>query len=221
MSTRFLPTRESDLNTWLGNFSAKISASPASYGLKPGDAAVIAAAVAAWDLAYETAASPATRTRPAVAAKRGQKKTVVGVVRGYAGMVRSNDAVSDELKINLGLRLRARRGAPVPVPETFPALSVHRIDTGVHQLRAVRAGLAPGAGKPGGAAALMVFRAVGQGPARTPGEAQFLTLVTRTTLTSTFEHAQRGQTATYFARWVNTKGQPGPWSLAMSAAIAA
>lgn len=38
---------------------------------------------------------------------------------------------------------------------------------------------------------------------------------------SAFTAADRGKTATYFARWVNAKGEPGPWSQALSIAIAA
>jgi hypothetical protein len=221
MSTRFLPTQESVLNSWLANFGTKISASPGTYGLKPADAASIAAAVAAWKTAYETASSPATRTRGAVAAKRGEKKSVVALVRGFAGMIRSDDAVSSELKIGLGLKLRARRGSPTPTPTSAPALALHRMATGVHELRALRSGESLSSAKPHGVASLMVYRAVGEHVVTRAEEAQFLTLVTRTRFMSTFDHAQRGQTATYFARWINTKGEPGPWSVAMSAAIAA
>lgn len=221
MSTRFLPTQEGALNNWLQNFSTRISASPGTYGLKPADAASIAAAVAAWVLAYQTAVAPSTRTRGAVAAKRIEKKNVVAVVRGFAGVIRGDDSVSGELKINLGLRLRPRRGAPVPAPADAPALALHRMGTGVHELRARRSGESTSSAKPYGVASLMVYRAVGEGAARGVEEAQFLTLVTRARFTSTFERAQRGQTATYFARWINTKGEPGPWSNAMSAAIAA
>ena len=221
MSTRFLPSREDALNTWLQNFSTKISADPAAYGLTPTDAADIAAVVAAWRTAYQTAIAPTTRTRGAVATKRGAKKNVVKIVRGFAGMVRSNDSVSSELKIGLGLKLRARRGSPVPVPADAPALALHRMGTGVHELRALRSGETLRSAKPYGVASLMVYRAVGEGAVNSVQDAQFLTLVTRTRFTSTFEHSQRGQTATYFARWISTRGEPGPWSTGMSAAIAA
>jgi hypothetical protein len=221
MSTRFLPTREGALDTWLSNFSGLISAAPAAYGLSPAEAAVITAAVSDWHKAFEAASSPATRTQGAVAEKRVQKKHVVAVARRFAGIIRINDAVSSELKINLGLKLRARKGSPVPVPASPPYLAVHRFEQGFHELRAADAESAPRRGKPAGAAGLMVFRAIGEDPARGPQDAHFLTLVTRTTFTSTFEHAQRGLTATYFARWLNSKGEAGPWSTAMSAAIAA
>lgn len=221
MSIRFLPTQEAVLDNWLENFSAKVSAGPASYGLSSGDAASIKAAVDSWHAAFEVAASLVTRTRGAVAAKRGEKKNVVKVVRSFAARVRSDGTVSDALKINLGLRLRAPKGSPVPVPPTAPTLSVRRIDMGTHQLWAGDAEATTRRGKPAWAAGLMVFRAVGDEPTHRPDGAQYLTLVTRTSFMSTFTHADRGKTASYFARWINAKGEAGPWSTASIAAIAA
>jgi hypothetical protein len=221
MSTRFLPTRESELNNWLNNFSTKVSAAPATYGLSPADAAEIAAAVTDWRKAFETASSPATRTRPAVEAKRERKRTVVGVVRAFAAQVRQDASVSDELKINLGLKLRPRRGSPVPAPRSAPVLALVEVRIGQHELRAGDQETGPRRAKPAGVASLMVFRAVGEEPARSPQDAAYLTLVTRTAFTSTFTRADNGKTATYFARWINTKGEAGPWSLGMTAAVAA
>ena len=221
MSIRFLPTQEAVLDNWLANFSAKMSAGPATYGLSSGDAAEIKAAVDSWHAAFETALAPSTRTMPSVAEKRVQKKNVVRVVRSFAARVRSNGTVSDELKIHLGLRLRAPAGSPVPPPPTAPTLTVRRIDMGSHQMWAADIEAAPRRGKPAWAAGLMVFRAVGEEPTHRPQDAAFLTLVTKTSFVSTFAHADSGKTASYFARWINAKGELGPWSTASIAAIAA
>lgn len=221
MSTRFLPTQESALDAWLANFSARISAAPASYRLTPMDAAEIAAAVDDWHKAYLVATSPATRTVPSVADKRGQKKIVVRVVRSFAARIRADESISNELKINLGLKLRPRRGEPVPTPEGIPVLAVRRLAVGMHELRAMDSDTRPSRGKPPRVASIMVYRAVGETPARSPIDADFLTLSTRVAFASTFTHADHGKTATYFARWINSKGEAGPWSIAMSAPIAA
>jgi hypothetical protein len=223
MSTtaRFLPTQESALDVWLANFSGLISAAPASYGLSPADAAQIAAAVADWHKAYLVATSPATRTASSVADKRGEKQHVVRVVRSFAARIRADESIGDDLKINLGLKLRPRRGEPVPTPAGVPVLAVRRLDIGVHELRAMDGDTRPSRGKPPRVASIMVYRAVGDTPARSPMDADFLTLSTRVAFASTFSHSDHGKTATYFARWINSKGEAGPWSIAMSAPIAA
>jgi hypothetical protein len=149
------------------------------------------------------------------------------VVRRFAARIRSNDGVSDALKIDLGLIIRNTAGSPVPVPESKPVLSLRLMGQGVQHLRATDLLSPTRRGKPVGAAALVVFRTVADGAALRPEDdgsgngAAYLGIFTRPSFTSTFDRADRSKVATYFARWVNTKGEPGPWSQAMSVAIAA
>jgi len=100
-------------------------------------------------------------------------------------------------------------------------LAVRRLDIGVHELRAMDDSSRPSRGKPPRVASIMVYRAVGETPTSNPKDAEFLTLSTRVAFASTFAHADHGKTATYFARWINSKGEAGPWSIAMSAPVAA
>jgi hypothetical protein len=93
--------------------------------------------------------------------------------------------------------------------------------TGFHQLRAEDPFAQHRRAKPPGVASVIIFRAVGDEPVRSPQNAAYLTLATRTAFTSTFTRADHGKTATYFARWINTKGEAGPWSLPMTAPVAA
>jgi hypothetical protein len=223
MSKRFLPVREHELNNWLANFAQKISAAPGTYGLTVGDSAAVSAAVSLWHAAFTAASAPTTRTGPAVQEKRNAKRHVTAVVRPIAAKVRANDDVSSELKLGLGLVLRSR--APVPAPQTHPVLGLRKMDTRRHILDAHDIVTGRG-GKPDRVAGLVVFRAVGEGVAPHPGSSSadglsYLGLFTRPRFTSEFTTADRGKTATYFARWVNAKGEPGPWSFALSVAIAA
>lgn len=222
--------READLDNWLANFSGKIAAAPAAYGLSGGDAAELSAAVAAWHAAYVLAFSPATRTVATVADKRSAKASVTAVTRRLAARVRSNSSVSPELKVGLGLVLRDPAGMPVSVPQTAPSLNLRGMATRLHTLEAFDPG-SERAGKPERVAGLVVFRAVADGPiasadaeSASAGEQPtpaYLGLFTRGRFTSAFTTADRGKTATYFARWVNAKGQPGPWSQGLSVPIAA
>jgi hypothetical protein len=220
MSTRFLPVREAELVRWLANFSAPISASPATYNLSAGDAAQIAAAVGDFQTAFLIADAPATRTRTAVLEKNTQKKNVTAIVRRFAGIIRADVTIASADKLALGLVLRDTRPARVNPPETAPVLGVSRISTGMHALHAADENVS-GRGKPLRAAGVLVYRTVGDGSARYPEQATYLGMFTRTRFESPFTAADRGKFATYFARWVNAKGEPGPWSNALSVAIAA
>ncbi|HVU65222.1 MAG TPA: hypothetical protein VHC70_14665, partial [Phycisphaerales bacterium] len=111
-------------------------------------------------------------------------------------------------------------GTIIPPPASVPVLALRRSDPGAHALLAMD-GSSERAGKPDRVAALVVFRAVADGPVRRPEEGAYLGLFTRPRFASNVTAADRGKTATYFARWANAKGEPGPWSNALSVAIAA
>jgi hypothetical protein len=220
MSTRFLPIREAELDAWLANFSTLISATPTRYNLSPGDAAEIAAAVSAWHAAYQTAVAPATRTVTSVLDKNMQKKNVTAIVRRFAAVIRADVTIASADKINLGLVLRDTRPPRVNPPASEPNLSMTKMATGMHFMHATNGG-EESLRRPKSAAGLVVFRAVGDTPPSEPSEATYLGHFTRTRFTSSFTAEDRGKFATYFARWVNAKGEPGPWSRGVSVAIAA
>ncbi len=220
MSTRFLPVRESELDHWLANFAGSIAAAPGSYGLTAGDAASISAAVAAWHAAYQTSIAPSTRTISAVQAKRDQKRAVTAIVRRYAARIRGDAAIDSTLKLAIGLILRTPGGTPVPEPETVPKIFLRGQNTGEHLLQATDQ-VTGRKGKPDRVAALVVFRTIADGPVLRPEGSAYIGLFTRPRFASAFTPADRGKTATYFARWANAKGQTGPWSQGLSVPIAA
>lgn len=54
-----------------------------------------------------------------------------------------------------------------------------------------------------------------------PSSFNFLSLTLRPTLLARFKPGEGGKTAVYMARWVNTRGEKGPWSEVASATVAA
>ncbi len=229
MPSTYIPSREGDLNNWLENFQARIVAAPASYGLSAGDATAIKNAYDAWHSAFLEAVGPTTRTRGKVLAKNEQKEQVLGIVRGYAATIRADAAVSDTLKLGLGLHVRTvgvdtrigGGGSSIPAPATAPAIALIGMSQGTHNLRATDRETSSRRAKPAGTVGLLLFRIVADGAVNDPEEARFLSFITRATYQSRFGPEDKGKTATYFARWTNAKGEVGPWSQATSMSIAA
>jgi len=59
-------------------------------------------------------------------------------------------------------------------------------------------------------------------PARTnPAALVFLTMTTKATFRAEFKPGEGGKTAVYMARWLNTRGEKGPWSEIATATVAA
>jgi hypothetical protein len=221
MSNSYIPSREADLDTWLANFKTLIAATPTSYGLVAADGTAITNAFNAWHTAYLAAVNPTTRTKATVTTKNEQKAIVLGVVRGYATVIRANAAVSDALKIGIGLHVHDTAPSPVPTPSTYPMLTLSGMGVGQQDLRAADQATPAKRAKPTGVAGMLLFRHVGTAPATDPTQCEFLGFASRTEFTSHFDSADNGKTATYFARWTNSKGEMGPWSPAASMPIAA
>ena len=217
----YIPSRDADLDAWANNFKTLIAATPTNYGLTAADGTAISNSFNAWHTAFLNATNPTTRTRATVAAKNDQKRLMLGVLRGYAATIRANAAVTPALKIGLGLHVRDAGPTPVPAPSSYPMVSVAGLGQGLQQLRAADQFAPNRRARPTGTAGLLLFRAIATEPVSEPTQAQFLSFVTRAEFTATFNPADNGKTATYFARWTNAKGEVGPWGPATSMPIAA
>ncbi len=68
--------------------------------------------------------------------------------------------------------------------------------------------LGPGAGGPA--------RAIGE-----PSALSFVTLTTKAAFATDYPASAGGKTAVYMLRWVNTRGEKGPWSEVAAASVAA
>ncbi len=215
------PTRESELDNWLNNFKGLIAATPTNYGLAASDATAITNAFNSWHTAYQAAVNAATRSSLTIETKNQQKANVLFVVRGYIGTITANRAVSDTLKMGLGLHIRDTSPTPVPAPSTKPSLRIVRTDQGFMDITAVDEATPLKRARPVGSVGMLLYRAVATTAINDPAEAQFLTFVGKPAAHATFTAADRGKTATYFARWTNARGETGPWSNGVSGAIAA
>jgi hypothetical protein len=58
-------------------------------------------------------------------------------------------------------------------------------------------------------------------PARDPSSFTFLTMTTKPSFRAEFKAGEGGKTAVSMARWVNTRGEKGPWSEITTATVAA
>lgn len=221
MGTSYIPSREADMDEWVNNFKTLIAASPTTYGLVTADGTALTTAYTNWHTAYLAAVNPTTRTPATVATKNTQKAAVLTVVRGYAATIRANMAVSDALKIGLGLRVHDATPTPVPPPATAPRITFAGMRPGLQDIVAADETTPSKRAKPPGSAGLLLFRAIGPASVSDPEQCRFLSFVTRAAFTSAFDPADNGKTATYFARWTNAKGEVGPWSMPASMPIAA
>ncbi|HYE62045.1 MAG TPA: hypothetical protein VD997_08610 [Phycisphaerales bacterium] len=217
----WLPITDSGFDAFYLNFKTLIAANPTNYGLQASDGTALAADYTAWHNAYLAATQETTRTKATVATKNTQKRTSMSLVRGYAAQIRVNRAVTEALKIGLGLHIPDTTPSVIPPPATKPVLSIARIEQGSQQVRATDEATPNKRSRPVGSAGMLLYRAIATDAVNDPAQATFVGFVGRPDFTCEFTSADRGKTVTYFARWTNAKGQTGPWSQGVSSSIAA
>ncbi len=221
MPSDYIPSQDSLFDPFAINFKTLIVANPTNYGLQAPDGTAIAASVDSWHAAYLAATNPTTRTHATITTKNTQRTNCKGVIRGYAAQIRANRAISDALKIGLGLRIPDTTPTPVPPPGTYPLLTVGSFNLGTLELHAADQLTPDKRARPAGTAGLLLFSTVGTTPATEPTDADFNAFLTKTKFQNTYAVEDAGKTVTFFGRWTNGKGELGPWSPPVSIRIAA
>lgn len=214
----YIPPKDADFDVWLQNFSVLLTANPTDYGLVAGDAVIVAAEYTNWHPKFLAATNPATRTAPTVAAKDGARVQATGVVRPYATQISRNPAVSDLLKLGIGVNLPNNAPVPVPPITDVPSLILQPSATGLTQIQYRSSGDPTSKAKPFGAIGLEVWRDIGTVAATSPEQCTLFATLTKTPQALSNAPAVNGQIMTFFARWTTRSGpagvaQKGPWSL--------
>jgi hypothetical protein len=213
MPSNYLPQPLPAFAAFSLNFAALITASPSTYGLVAGDAAVIQAGDDLFQSNYVISTTPATRTKVTVQATVDARNSQVQIIRAYGRLILANQGVADSDKTSLGLHLRDPVNTPIPAPSTAPVISIVGASPGVLTCTSRDAMSSPGVkAKPFGAIQLLVYALFGTTAPATPAATPFFGAFTKTPFALASTGGTPGQTAFLYGRWANAKGQVGPWS---------
>jgi hypothetical protein len=120
----------------------------------------------------------------------------------------------------LGLPTRATSRARPPAPASAPVASVDTSQRLRHAVSFRDEASPTRRGKPYGTRGCEIWVKFGDPPAD-PSDCRLLALAFASPHVAHYPGDAAGQTAHYMLRWVNTRGQPGPWSPTVSATVAA
>ncbi len=222
MAGDYIPRPDGSFDAWQVNFVAYATANAAALGLDPlVDIPPLTNAQTTWaaDLpAHVTAQAAAESARQA---KDDARSTFEGVIRPLVARLQASPDVDDTERQALGITVADAVPTPSAVPTTRPLVTV---DTG-QRLRHVIAfvdELTPTRkAKPDGVMGAEVWVKVGDPAPVDPGELTFLATDTRTPYTADYTGTDANKVAHYMLRWINTRGEKGPWSETASATIGA
>jgi hypothetical protein len=218
----YIPTKDSDALSWLRNFAAKLTISPATYLVSPADALAVTAAVNLFDTALTLLEDPLQRNKINVIAKDDARTAAEQMCRQYAMQIKTSAAISDADKVEIGVRPPTTVREPIPPPTSSPVLNIFGAGYATHTVTFKDSATpAESRQKPYGVKQLQLYYSIAEGPVTDPEAAKFHGLHTRSPIGIAFDPDDAGKKVTYFARWCTIKGEVGPWSAPVNMAIAA
>ena len=129
-----------------------------------------------------------------------------------------NPQVTDADRKSMGLPVYDRKPTPVTPPTTRPEIEVRFTQIMEHFLH-VRDSESKSSAKPPHVIGFEIWRRVGGDTEPTYDEMQFVEMATRSPHLVQYGAADRSKTVSYASRWVNSRGEKGPWSEIVSAIV--
>jgi hypothetical protein len=216
----YIPRKDGDFLTWLINFLKYLSTSMTRFNF-PAD--VYQELVMLRDdfaQKLETAEEPSTRTTLTVQAKNSARKTLVKLLRSkIKESLTFNHAVTDEDRRGLGLPVYKSTRTPSPVADESPDLDVDTSVPGRVGIHFYEKGSRHKKAKPPGQASVEVVWIISDTLPTRWDQLLHSDIDTNSPYILSFENDQRGKTVYFALRWVNTRGEKGPWTEIQSAII--
>ena len=217
----YIPSPDDEFDTYaVTQFGPYANANATSLGISTADLSALNGALIQWGYAWPGYTNADSAFRAATEEKGTQRGGLEAAIRTIAGKVQANASVTDAQKAALGVTVRKTTRTPVAVPTTTP--TIQRIDTSTRailRLFIVDATTPDSRAKPAGVQGCEIREQVGGTAPVDPNAMAFLAIETRMPYRADFEAMDIGKTVYFALRWLNTRGEPGPWSAIFNATI--
>lgn len=216
----YIPSNDTDFTMWQANLTNIIEANMTDWGILPADFTALTGKQATWDEAFMKASNKQNRTMADVQAKDDARMPYEKEIRVFvAQWLASNTKVTNSDRERMGLTVKSGTRAPIPAPTTQP---IGNIDYSVrlqHIIHYFDQTSPHKKAKPAGVHGCEIWMKIdGDAPVKT-SELSYLVTDTNSPYVLTFEGDQAGKIVYYWLRWVNSRGEQGPWSKMISSIV--
>ena len=216
-----IPTSTATLGPFAHNFVTQLEEHATDYHVGTERTDRVAAAYKTYEAKLEAHTTARDLAKAATAEKDIAKEELLEALSSTSRFIKGNDEVGNPALERLGLTPRSSHRTPVRVPTDFPVGAIMSTDVLEHSLTIFNPEKRTRRGKPAGVQGCEIWVAVAETTPKEESAYRMFALATRETHQITFNSTEAGQMAHYRLRWVNTKGETGPWSPVVSATIPA
>lgn len=220
----YMPRPDGDFSAWANHYYEAVKKFYEEQGFDPDLLTPLQKALATWNAQYPAHVSAQQRAEAARQAKDAARAALEKEVRPVTNFVQGYPKTTNADRAEMGITVRDTSPSPAPAPSSRPLALVESGQRLTHQLRLVDESTPTRRARPAGVlgAEVWVKLVDADTPAPTdPAALTFLTMTTKPSFRAEFKAGEGGKTAVYMARWVNTRGEKGPWSEVTTATVAA
>ncbi len=216
----YIPQNDAKMNLWQKNLVEIVESKVTAWGILADDFTLVKAKQVVWEAAFDKVSNKQNRTAADVLAKDEAYEDYVATIRPFvAQWLANNSKVTDSDRARMGLTVKTGTRTPTPAPTTSP---VGTVDFSVRQQHIIHyydEASAHSNAKPEGVHACEIFMKVDGDAPKDASELTYVGTCTATPYTVKFDGAKTGKMVYYWLRWVNTRGEYGPWSSTLSAMV--
>ncbi len=215
----YLPQSDANFDAWLDTFIAELKNLQGALGLAPATVNAIEAS----HTQLKTHLANINALKAQLAAETEAKNTLVESltesVRALVRTLQANSLLTDADRARLGVTVPDTTPTPAPVPTTHPIAQID-VSQPLRHTGTVRDEATPNRrAKPKGVHGVEVHYQVGGAEPTDPQQMLTLGIFPNSTFVKDYPLADAGKLVFYYLRWINKRGQPGPWSELVSATI--
>ena len=217
----YIPQNDAEFNLWQASLIEFAESRQSDWGVSPDDLAVLKDKQNVWTAAFAKASNKQNRTSADVQAKDDAREPYVKDLRSFiAQWLANNSKVSNSDRGRMGLTVKSGTRTPVPAPLTLPIGNIDFSIRRQHTISYSDEATPRSKAKPAGVHGCEIWMKIDGAAPVDASELGYVATDTSSPYTVNFEGKYAGKTVYYWLRWVNTRGEHGPWSSAISALVA-
>ncbi len=216
----YIPKNDAEFNLWQTSLVEDVNTNIENWAIASDDFNTLSGLQEGWVITFAAASNKQNRTSADVQAKNDAREAFEKYLRSFvAQWLASNSKVSNSDRERMGLTVKSDTRTPAPVPVTYPVGTVDFSVRLQHTIHFSDEATPRNRAKPAGVHGCEIWMKI-DGPAPIDAsELTYLTTDTNSPYRAAFEGKYAGKTVYYWLRWVNTRGEHGPWGSTVSAMV--
>lgn len=215
-----VPGPDDKFDKWIDPLVTYLTTDSTAPVTTPAQKQALQGALVPWQTDYAAHLKAQKAALTAAEAKDATRKRTEAVVRQIIGDIQRLPATTDAQRTAMQVTVPKQGRSAVGEIDTHPVLTKTDTSTRLrHRLFFADSDTPDSAAKPEGAKFCEIRMTLGGEKPANPETMPQLAMESRAPHRNDFDPGDEGKTAHYALRWLNTRGQPGPWSPVYSAIV--